>query len=105
MNVTRETVNNETVRQILRTKGITQSALSSVLGFAHQSSIGNKLSGHSDWSASEIATLARMCGVTMETFFRPITIDIRPSAIVGEDIPGYDNQAVSPGVLVLKRVA
>jgi hypothetical protein len=105
MNVPRETVNNDTVRQILRTRGITQSALSTLLGFAHQSSVGNKLAGRVEWSASEVALLARLCGVPMETFFRPITIDIRPSANVDVDIPGYHNQGLSPGVRVLKRVA
>lgn len=105
MNVPRETVNNDTVRQILRARGITQSAVSSMLGFAHQSSIGNKLSGRVEWSASEVALLARLCGVSMETFFRPITIDIREATSIGEDIPGYVEQGLLPGVTVLKRVA
>jgi hypothetical protein len=104
MTVPCETVNNQTVATLMRVRGVTQTALAKHLGVT-QGAVSGRLGGRIRWAADDIALLARLCGVSMETFFRPITIDIRDATMIGEDIPGYHNQGLSPGVRVLKRVA
>jgi transcriptional regulator with XRE-family HTH domain len=97
-------VNNQTVATLMRVRGVTQTALAKHLGVT-QGAVSGRLGGRIRWAADDIALLARLCGVSMETFFRPVTIDIRDATMIGEDIPGYHNQGLSPGVRVLKRVA
>jgi transcriptional regulator with XRE-family HTH domain len=104
MNASRETVNNRTVLQIMKARGVTQVELGDAIGYS-QSNVSHRLAGRVRWGADELYVLARLCGVSMETFFRPVTIDIRDATMIGEDIPGYHNQGLSPGVRVLKRVA
>lgn len=106
MTVTCETVNNQTVATLMRVRGVTQTALAEHLGVT-QGAVSGRLGGRIRWAADDIALLARLCDVPMETFFRPIDIDIRvvSPATVDVDIPGYLNQRLLRAVMPDKRAA
>jgi hypothetical protein len=106
MSVTRETVNLATVVTLMRVAGVSQSAFARTMGMV-PGSVAAKVGGRIRFSADEIATLAKMCGVPIEQFFRDVTIDVRANdaSNIGVDIPGYHNQVLSPGVVPIKRVA
>lgn len=96
----------QSVREVTRLRRVTQQQIADALGVT-QSSIRDKFIGRSHWRAFELATVADLCAVDINVFLGPadIQIDIRPSANLHSDIPGYPELRLLPAVTAPKRAA